>query len=121
MSNGAVCRACGNNKLVIILSLGRMPLANALLTREQLQQPEPRFPLDLAFCPDCTLVQITETVSQELLFREYLYFSSFSDTMLRHAETIAAEILTERRLDRNSLVVEVASNDGYLLQFYQRA
>ena len=63
-----------------MLSLGRTPLANALLTAEQLDEPEATFPLDLAFCADCALVQITETVPPEVLFREYLYLSSFSDT-----------------------------------------
>jgi SAM-dependent methyltransferase len=98
-----------------------MPLANALLTAEQLETPEPRFPLDLARCPRCSLVQITETVSPETLFREYMYFSSFSDTMLNHARELAERLITERRLGAKSLVVEIASNDGYLLQNYVRA
>jgi SAM-dependent methyltransferase len=97
-----------------------MPLANALLTREQLRDPEPRYPLDLAFCSECTLVQITETVPPEKLFRDYLYFSSFSDTLLHHAEELVTRLIEARRLSANSLVVELASNDGYLLQYYQR-
>jgi SAM-dependent methyltransferase len=101
--------------------LGRTPLANSLLTAAQLDQPEPTFPLDLAVCPDCALVQITETVPPEQLFRDYLYFSSFSDTMLRHAHALAHRLLRERRLDGSSLVVELASNDGYLLQYYRDA
>ena len=83
------CRSCGNTHLLPILSLGRVPLANALLTHEKLSQPEETFPLDLFFCPQCTLVQITETISPEKLFREYLYFSSFSDTVLGNAREIA--------------------------------
>jgi SAM-dependent methyltransferase len=98
-----------------------MPLANALLTLDQLHHPEPTYPLELAFCPQCALVQITETVPPEHLFREYLYLSSFSDTMLRHAETLAAELMPLRRLTGRSLVVEIGSNDGYLLQYYRRA
>jgi SAM-dependent methyltransferase len=97
-----------------------MPLANALLTREQLQDPEPTYPLDLAFCSECTLVQITETVPPEKLFREYLYFSSFSDTLLRHAEDLVTRLIETRGLDAGHLVVELASNDGYLLQYYQK-
>lgn len=116
-----VCRSCGEAGLELILSLGRMPLANALLTREQLAQPEPKYPLDLVFCPRCDLVQITETVPPEELFRNYLYFSSFSDTMLRHAQELVRDLITSRCLDGKSLVVEVASNDGYLLQYYQQA
>jgi len=115
------CRACGDAALITVLSLGKTPLANALLTAEQLPTPEATYPLDLAFCRRCTLVQITETVRPEKLFRQYLYFSSFSDTMLRHAEAIAGKLIASRRLGDESLVVEVASNDGYLLQYYKQA
>ncbi|HVF51309.1 MAG TPA: methyltransferase domain-containing protein, partial [Pyrinomonadaceae bacterium] len=115
------CRACGGFELTTVLSLGRTPLANALLTAEQLDEPEATYPLDLAFCAACALVQITETVPPEILFREYFYLSSFSDTMLRHAEEISARLVASRRLDSTSLVMEVASNDGYLLQYYKRA
>lgn len=104
-----------------MLSLGKTPLANALLSADELAQPEPLFPLDLAFCADCSLVQITETVPPEQLFSHYLYFSSFSDTMLRYAEEVASRLVKSRRLGKDCLVVEVASNDGYLLQFYRRA
>src|SRR2546423_4639673 len=114
------CRSCGSDNLEIVLSLGPTPLANALLSAEQLLLPEPRYPLDLAFCHDCTLVQITETVSPIELFGEYLYFSSYSDTMVRHAEALVKQLIPERGLDPRSLVVEIASNDGYLLQFYRR-
>jgi SAM-dependent methyltransferase len=117
----AVCRSCGNSDLQPVLSLGHTPLANALLTTEQLAADEETFPLDLVFCPQCTLVQITETVSPEKLFREYFYLSSFSDTMLRHAADIAARMIEERGLGRNNLVVELASNDGYLLRHYKSA
>lgn len=108
-------------RLENVLSLGRTPLANALLTEEQTAAWEETYPLDLAFCPNCSLVQITETVPPEKLFREYFYLSSFSDTMLRHAEEIAGKLVRSRGLGAQSLVIEVASNDGYLLQYYQRA
>lgn len=123
MSNqqSPICRSCGATELCPVLDLGRMPLANALLTVEQLAQPEAVYPLELVFCPACTLVQITETVPPEQLFREYFYLSSFSDTLLRHAEKIAGQLSGSRRLDTNSLVIEIASNDGYLLQYYKRA
>ena len=114
------CRSCGKAGLEIILCLGETPLANALLTEEQLDQPEPVYPLDLVFCPQCALVQITETVPPEELFREYLYFSSFSDTMLRHAHQLVERLIGSRHLDSSSLVVEIASNDGYLLQYYHK-
>ena len=85
-------------------------------------EPEPTFPLDLVFCPACSLVQITETVPPEELFRDYLYFSSFSDTMLqsRRGDRRAAR-RASASLGGDSLVVEVASNDGYLLQYYAEA
>ncbi len=104
-----------------MLSLGRTPLANALLTREQLDRPEPRFPLDLAFCPVCAMVQITERVPPEAMFRDYAYFSSFSNTIVAAAKALAARLVRERGLGPASLVMEVASNDGYLLQHYRDA
>ncbi|HEX8243787.1 MAG TPA: class I SAM-dependent methyltransferase [Longimicrobium sp.] len=115
------CRACGARELVPVLSLGRTPLANALLTAGELQAPEATYPLELVFCPGCSLVQITETVPPEELFGEYFYFSSFSDTMLRHAEGLVERMVAERGLGPQSLAAEVASNDGYLLQYYLRA
>lgn len=120
MTTVHACRSCDAPALELVLSLGRSPLANALLTREDLEKPEPTFPLDLVLCTKCALLQITETVPPETLFREYLYFSSFSDTMLKHAEAIATRLIAAEHLDETSLVVELASNDGYLLQFYQR-
>lgn len=113
------CRSCGATDLRMILSLGSMPLANGLLTHEQLSLPEEKFPLNLVFCPQCTLVQITETVSPEKLFREYLYFSSFSETVLQNAREIAERMIARCGLTKDSLVVEVASNDGYLLKNYR--
>jgi SAM-dependent methyltransferase len=113
------CRSCGQSDLHPVLSLGRTPLANALLTVDQLDKPEETFPLDIVFCPNCTLVQITETVPPEKLFRDYLYFSSFSDTVLENARNIAGRLAKHLGLDSESLVVEIASNDGYLLQNYR--
>ncbi len=114
------CRACGAKTLEPVLSLGKTPLANALLTKDDLDKPEPAFPLELVFCSSCALVQITEEVPPETMFGEYLYFSSFSDTMLKHAEAIATRLTRDQKLDAKSLVVEVASNDGYLLQYYAK-
>jgi SAM-dependent methyltransferase len=116
----SACRSCGG-RLDVFLDLGRTPLANALPRPEELGRPEPTFPLEVALCASCALVQITETVPPETLFGEYLYFSSFSTTMLDHARSLAARFVPERKLDGGSLVVEVASNDGYLLQWYAKA
>ena len=114
------CRSCGGGDLRIVLSLGRTPLANALLRPEQLAEEETRYPLELAFCGGCALVQIMETVPPEILFRDYVYFSSFSDTMLEHARALVEGLVAERRLGPGSLAMEVASNDGYLLKNYRR-
>ncbi|MBM4423652.1 MAG: class I SAM-dependent methyltransferase [Chloroflexi bacterium] len=122
MTNPLVgCRICDNNSLAPVLSLGNLPLANGLLTADQLAAPEPRFPLDVVLCPNCSLVQITETVPPELLFSNYPYFSSFSDTMLSHSRSLAEVLIRERELAGKSLVVELASNDGYLLQYFKQA
>ena len=115
------CRACGAGDLTPILSLGDTPLANALLSAEQLEPTERDIPLDLVLCTACSLVQITTTVPGEQLFGEYLYFSSFSDTMLQHACTLVERVVADRKLGSENRVVEIASNDGYLLQYYQKA
>lgn len=119
--NGFRCRSCGSAGHELVLSLGRTPLANALLTEADLDRDEPRYPLDVVRCRQCALVQITESVPPESLFREYAYFSSFSDTMVAHAEALAARLIRERALGPTSRVIEVASNDGYLLQHYARS
>lgn len=116
----ARCRSCERYGLTLIISLGKVPLANSLLSREQLAEPESCYALDLLFCPSCALVQIGESVAPELLFSEYVYFSSFSETMLAHASDLVRVVIDEQRLSGDSLVVEIASNDGYLLQYYRR-
>src|SRR5438128_7446621 len=96
------CRTCNCGELQPILDLGCTPLANRLLQEDELSQQEPRFPLELVFCPGCTLVQINETISPEILFRDYVYFSSFSDTILFHAEQLAHALIEQRRLGPSS-------------------
>ena len=103
-----------------MLSLGSTPLANALLTEAQLAAPEPRFPLEVVFCASCSLVQLTRTVPPEVLFSEYVYFSSFSDAAVEHARVVVDRVVKEGHAGPSSLVVEIASNDGYLLQHYER-
>ncbi len=103
----------------MVLDLGRTPLADRLLTNEQLQQNEPTFPLEVGFCSSCGLMQILETVPPSILFCEdYPYYSSFSDALLRHSRENALDLVERRGLDESSLVVELASNDGYLLKNY---
>jgi len=113
------CRSCGQADLEVFLNFGRTPLANFLLTKEQLDKPEPTYPLEVAFCPDCTLVQILETVSPEVIFNEeYPYYSSFSPALLQHSRENVLDLIQSRKLTSKSLVVELASNDGYLLKNY---
>lgn len=116
------CRSCGNGGLKTILPFGETPLADRLLSQEQLKKPELSAPLTLAFCPTCSLVQILETVDPEILFyAEYPYFSSVSPSLMRHFGESAADIIAMRKamgqpLQETSLVVEAASNDGYMLK-----
>lgn len=117
----AMCRICGRVGLEPVLSLGSTPLANSLLSSEQLDRPEETFPLELVFCPECTLLQITETVPPEKLFRHYVYFSSFSNAWLDHCRQLVQDTIERFSLNAKSQVMEIASNDGYLLQFYRRA
>ena len=113
------CLSCGARNLKMFLSLGKTPLANSLLTREQLNQPEASFPLEVAVCPACWVVQLNETVPPEQMFSEYLYFSSNSDAMLAHSKKIVDRVTILQHLNEKSLALEIASNDGYLLQYYK--
>lgn len=111
------CRSCGNINLEVFIDLGDMPLPDRILTKEQLSEEEPFFPLEVVFCHDCALVQITETVDPEILFNvDYPYFSSFSDQLLAHSRENAFELIKRKNLTSDSLVVEIASNDGYMLR-----
>ena len=114
------CRSCAGENLLSIVSLGNTPLANSLLSPDQLNKSESRYPLDLVYCNNCTLVQIIKTSPPEDMFSEYLYYSSFSDSLISHAENLVLCAIYERSLDEDSLVIEIGSNDGYLLQFYRR-
>lgn len=117
MTDPTPCRSCGSTDLRPFLSLGKTPLADALVTAERLDQTDPTFPLDVAFCSRCTLVQILEEVPPQQLFVDnYLYFSSFSDHLLRHSREHVEGLVQNRGLNESSFVVELASNDGYLLR-----
>lgn len=116
-SDRATCLSCGSTALENIISFGYTPLADNLLTQEQLSLPEYTAPLDLAFCPNCSLVQITEKVPPKILFgQDYPYFSSVSASLLEHFGNSAKNLIVTRKLDANSLVIEAASNDGYMLK-----
>jgi SAM-dependent methyltransferase len=106
------CRICFEQNLELVLDYGLMPLVNNL-------DEDKKYPLRLVHCHACGLVQITETISPEKLFSNYCYFSSQSQTMLTHSEYLVDELVKSRHLNEDSLVIELASNDGYLLQYYQ--
>jgi len=111
------CRACGKPDLEPIMSFGSTPLADVLLTEDKLGLPELTAPLNLAFCPNCALVQITETVDPGIIYcKEYPYFSSVSETVMQNSRENAKELITSRNLNSNSLVIEIGSNDGYMLR-----
>lgn len=115
--NETTCRSCGSTNLSEILPFGITPLADRLLTAVQLDQPELTAPLTLVFCHSCALAQIRETVQPEILFyAEYPYFSSVSASLLAHFRQSALDILARKPLNETSLVLEAASNDGYMLK-----
>ncbi|MCA8959918.1 MAG: class I SAM-dependent methyltransferase [Planctomycetes bacterium] len=121
MTERTTCRICDSPDLEVFLKLGDLPHSDGLIRPEDLDKPEPRYPLDVAFCRECSLVQILKTVPPEELFGDdYPYFSSFSDALLEHSRKNVEAIIAQRNVSSDQLVIELASNDGYLLQFYQK-
>lgn len=116
------CRGCRKELLITFLDLGSSPIANDLLSLENLNYPEIYYPLHVLTCLNCALVQLPEVTLRESIFRsDYVYFSSFSASWLEHAEDYASRMTTYLNLNPDDLVVEVASNDGYLLQYFANA
>jgi len=114
------CLGCAASLPPPFLNLGSTPLANAYVHPERARAAEESFPLAVAYCTGCHLVQLTHRVPPDRMFSEYLYFSSYSDSFLDHAERMADTLIRRFRLDDTSGVLEIASNDGYLLQFFLR-
>src|SRR4029079_7804830 len=110
------CRLCESSRLLSVLDLGATPPCETFLTADELDQPEPTFPLHLRLCEDCLLLQIPALITPEDTFAEYAYFSSYSDSWVDHAKRFVDDAVSRLHLDPDSFVVEVASNDGYLLQ-----
>jgi SAM-dependent methyltransferase len=117
---GRGCRFCGRPLAHTFADLGVSPLANSYLEPEDLLKAERFYPLRVYVCGGCLLVQLPEAESPEAIFSDYAYFSSFSESWLRHAERYAAEVTERFGLTGQSRVVEIASNDGYLLRFFQQ-
>ena len=117
-----VCRSCGHAMLEPVLSLGSTPIANALVDPALAPVTDPSFPLEIVFCPACALVQLGFALPADRIFgHDYPYFSSFSDALCRHAATHVEGLIKAKALDASSFVVEVASNDGYLLRNFAAA
>jgi SAM-dependent methyltransferase len=115
------CLSCGAALHDTVLDLGEQPLANSYLTREQLEAgAERRYPLHVRVCRECVLVQVEPAVPPEEIFSDYAYFSSYSDSWLEHCARYAREVTRRLALDASSMVIEVASNDGYLLRNFVR-
>lgn len=112
------CRGCGSVLTTTMVDLGSSPLANSYLLPEQLEDPEPRYPLRVYVCDRCLLVQLPASESPEHIFEEYSYLSSYSESWLEHARRYAGEISARLGLGARSFVIELASNDGYLLQYF---
>ena len=111
------CRSCGREDLHVILDLGPQPIADALLSQEELSHAEARYPLIVALCQGCALLQVTETIPPDVLYgRDFPYFSSSSPALLKHSADHVEVLIRQYELGPRSFVVEVASNDGYLLR-----
>jgi C-methyltransferase C-terminal domain/Putative zinc binding domain/Methyltransferase domain len=119
MSNSRpLCRFCNTSLIHEMVDLGMSPLCESILTAEQLNRMEPFYPLKVHVCSNCFLAQLEEYVSPEEIFTEYAYFSSYSDSWLQHARTYTNLMIERFNLGRQHQVVELASNDGYLLQYF---
>jgi len=112
------CRFCNTKLNQLFISLGSSPLSNSYLTEEDLHKMEPHYPLEVYVCDNCFLVQLDEFESPENIFSDYAYFSSYSDTWLKHAKNYVDKMVGLFNLNTQSSVIEIASNDGYLLQYF---
>jgi SAM-dependent methyltransferase len=115
------CRLCDGQLTETFVDLGMSPLCESYLPAGSLERPETFYPLHVRICPACLLVQLPAYVAGEDIFSDYAYFSSYSDSWVAHAKRYADNMAGRLRLDADSLVVEVASNDGYLLQHFVAA
>jgi SAM-dependent methyltransferase len=117
-TNQSICRSCGTVLRHTFVDLGMSPLCESYVSEDKLNQMEPFYPLHVYVCENCFLVQLDEFVSPEEIFSEYAYFSSYSDSWVEHAKNYTDMIVHRLGLTTQSFVIEVASNDGYLLQHF---
>jgi len=119
-SKQRVCRACQHDLDFIFADLGEQPIANDLIEEKSTLGREPRYPLRVACCHSCRLVQIADDLPSDRLFREdYVYQSSISSSFVEHARKHVEDLIKGHKLDASHHIVEIASNDGYLLQFFK--
>lgn len=119
MGNKMMCRVCANNHLTKFLLLGTMPLANSFLSEKELLLKEKKFPLEICFCKNCNLVQLNYIVPKELMFKNYVYASSTTNTFREHFGKMAETIKKSFLLNETSLVVDIGCNDGVLLKGFK--
>jgi len=112
------CRFCNAKLKHVFVSLGLSPLSNSYLSKQQLNKREPFYQLDLYICNSCFLVQLEEYESPKNIFSDYAYFSSYSETWLKHIKAYVEKMIHTFQISRDSFVVEIASNDGCLLQYF---
>ena len=112
------CRFCDTPLTNLVVDLGMSPLCESFVRQDQLSDPETFYPLRAYVCETCYLVQLQEFVTPEAIFSDYAYFASYSDSWLAHAKSFAERIVRRMGLGPSSFVMEIASNDGYLLQYF---
>ncbi len=117
--NDSKCRFCKNTLKCTFVDLGVSPLANSYVKPQELQRMEPFYPLHVYVCEECYLVQLPLLESPEEIFSDYAYFSSYSESWLRHVKAYSESMIERFSLDSKNHIVEIASNDGYLLQFFK--
>ncbi|NHN86553.1 methyltransferase domain-containing protein [Acetobacter musti] len=118
--SSSVCRLCAANLNTTVVDLGVSPLANAFISIKNKNKMEPFYPLHAMICDHCWLVQLEQFETPQQIFEDYLYYSSYSTSWLRHAESYIEDMVRCFNLNSSSLIVEIASNDGYLLQYAQK-
>ena len=114
------CRYCNSILKTLFLDLGKTPLANSYLEKKDLMEKEFSLPLNVYVCEKCFLVQLKEYEMPKKIFSDYVYFSSYSESWLNHAKKYVEKITSKLNLDKENFVIEIASNDGYLLQFFDK-
>lgn len=113
------CRICGSKELIDVIDLGKQPIPNGFLKKENLAKKEPKYPLAVCFCKSCSLMQLKFLVNSKIMFQNYLYIPSASKTRIEYFKQMAQEVIDIGRIKKNSLIIDVGSNDGSLLNCFK--